>query len=85
MSRAAVELDAVDQALFEVLRQERQRIASKEGLPPYVIFHDATLRDMAREKPSNEQELLSISGVGRAKLDRYGAAFLAEIEHSIGA
>ena len=48
-------------------------------MPPYVIFHDATLRQMVHDKPADEAALLSISGVGQAKLERYGEEFLAVI------
>ena len=63
--------------LFEALREERTRIAKAQGVPPYVIFHDATLRAMALARPRHEADLLNLPGVGQAKLDRYGEAFLA--------
>jgi ATP-dependent DNA helicase RecQ len=65
-----------DQPLFDALRARRKEIADQLDLPPYVIFHDATLREMAEHRPRNEAELLTINGVGEAKLARYGQAFL---------
>lgn len=63
--------------LFEALRAERTRIAKSQGVPPYVIFHDATLRAMALAQPRHPHDMLNLPGVGQAKLDRYGEAFLA--------
>ena len=65
--------------LFEALREERTRIAKAQGVPPYVIFHDATLRAMALAKPTHPHDMLNLPGVGQAKLDRYGEAFLAVV------
>jgi ATP-dependent DNA helicase RecQ len=62
--------------LFEALRARRRELAAEAGVPPYVIFHDSTLREMAEAKPATIQALSRISGVGAAKLDRYGAAFV---------
>ncbi len=72
-------LAPADQSLFEALRQRRKELADRLDLPPYVIFHDATLEQMAAHRPATEDELLSINGVGEAKLARYGAAFLEVI------
>ena len=69
-------LAPADQRLFEALRQCRKEIADRLDLPPYVIFHDATLKQMAEYRPKTEADLLSINGVGEAKLERYGRAFL---------
>ncbi len=69
-----------DEVLFERLRAVRKRIASASGVPPYVVFSDATLRDMAARKPSTDTEFLEVSGVGATKLSRYGEAFLSEIQ-----
>lgn len=70
---------ADDEELFQRLRALRKRIADEHGVPPYVVFSDATLRAMVRLRPKDEQELLSVSGVGEVKLRRYGAAFLKEL------
>ncbi|GGH19847.1 ATP-dependent DNA helicase RecQ [Alsobacter metallidurans] len=76
---AVANLDEDAQKVFEALRTERMRIAREQGVPPYVVFHDATLRDMATIRPRNRAELAAVQGVGEAKLDRYGAAFLAAV------
>jgi ATP-dependent DNA helicase RecQ len=75
----AATLAPADQPLFEALRARRKEIADRLDLPPYVIFHDATLMQMAEHRPTNDVELLSISGVGEAKLERYGNEFLEVI------
>ena len=66
--------------LFEALRARRRDLAKEAGVPPYVIFHDSTLREMAELKPTSLHALSRIAGVGAAKLDRYGAAFVEVIE-----
>jgi ATP-dependent DNA helicase RecQ len=66
----------VDPDLFERLRVLRRRLADAEGKPAYIIFSDAVLRDMAQKRPKSEAQLLRVSGVGVAKLERYGKAFL---------
>lgn len=68
-----------DDALFERLRALRKRIAKASGVAPYMVFSDATLREMAARKPLTDDEFLGVSGVGATKLSRYGAAFMAEI------
>ena len=65
-----------DAELFDRLRALRRRLADKENVPAYIVFSDAVLREMARRVPKTERDLLAISGVGPAKLHRYGAAFL---------
>jgi ATP-dependent DNA helicase RecQ len=62
--------------LFEALRARRRELAAEAGVPPYVIFHDSTLREMAELKPTTLSALARVSGVGAAKLERYGAAFV---------
>ena len=62
--------------LFDALRELRRSIAADAGLPPYVIFHDATLREMAETRPADRAGLSAISGVGARKLDAFGDAFL---------
>ncbi len=65
--------------LFERLRKLRKQLADEEGVPPYVVFSDATLRNMCVDMPHSESELLAVSGVGEVKLARYGRVFLEEI------
>jgi ATP-dependent DNA helicase RecQ len=62
--------------LFDRLRVLRRQIADSESVPAYIVFSDAVLREMSRRVPKNERELMTISGVGPAKLTRYGKAFL---------
>ena len=63
-------------ALFAILRQKRKEMADEAGVPPYVIFSDRTLVEMAAYYPQSEESLLKISGVGQVKLHQYGDAFL---------
>ena len=72
----ALELGPPDQELFERLRALRKRLAAEAGVPPYIVFGDATLVEMSRAKPSDEEELLAVNGVGQVKAERYGRAFL---------
>jgi ATP-dependent DNA helicase RecQ len=65
--------------LFEALREARRALAAEAGVPPYVIFHDSTLREIAAARPASLSELSRISGVGQIKLDRYGDAMLAAV------
>ncbi|MBB3104477.1 DNA helicase RecQ [Azomonas macrocytogenes] len=65
---------------WEVLRSLRRKLAEEHGVPPYVIFPDATLLQMLRSKPSNLQEMARINGVGGRKLERYGESFLAVLQ-----
>ena len=70
---------ACDEALFERLRQLRKQMADQQGVPPYIIFSDVSLRQMARQYPEDEREFARISGVGERKLQEFGVAFLAQI------
>ncbi len=68
--------------LFEKLRELRHQIATDEGVPAYVVFGDASLKDMEAKLPKTKEEFESVSGVGRAKLEKYATVFLEEIaEH----
>lgn len=73
------DIDEADMPLWHALRACRKRLAEEFGVPPYVVFHDATLREMVLERPTTEAALLRISGVGDSKLDKFGAAFLQVI------
>jgi len=64
-------------ALYERLRELRRRLADEARVPAYIVFSDATLREMAFERPQTDAGLLAVNGVGAAKLARYGADFLA--------
>lgn len=72
-------LQVNDPELFEKLKACRKQLAVKQGLPPYVIFHDSTLVEMTQRLPSSPDELLQVSGVGAHKLEQYGEDFLAVI------
>jgi ATP-dependent DNA helicase RecQ len=78
-SAAKAAESATDMNLFEVLRALRKRIASDKRVPPYVIFSDATLKEMARIKPASLLEMRRISGVGDIKLRDYGGEFLEAV------
>jgi ATP-dependent DNA helicase RecQ len=69
----------VDEELFERLRELRRTISAEQGVPAYVVFGDRSLIDMAARKPASPEELLACHGVGAAKLERYGEAFLSAI------
>lgn len=69
-----------DKKLFARLKGLRRAIAEENDIPPFVVFSDATLADMASRLPSSPREMLAVSGVGETKLQRYGDAFLAVIE-----
>ncbi|WP_050179863.1 DNA helicase RecQ [Domibacillus robiginosus] len=71
---------ATDDPLFDVLRALRKEMAEAAGVPPFVIFSDNTLHDMCAKLPMDEEDFLSVSGVGESKMAKYGAAFLAEIK-----
>jgi ATP-dependent DNA helicase RecQ len=66
--------------LFEALREARRTLAAVAGVPPYVVFHDSTLREIAAARPRSLGELARVNGVGEAKLARYGDAMLAAVE-----
>ena len=71
-----------DSALWDALRECRKTLADEHGIPPYMVFHDATLMEIMETHPRNLDQLLSISGIGESKLDKFGEAFLKVInEH----
>ena len=76
---ATSDLDPAGQALWEALRAWRLDEARRQELPPYLIFHDATLLEIARRRPAALAALAAVPGIGRSKLDRYGAAVLAVV------
>ena len=81
-STVAIDIPGIDMGLWEALRECRQRLALENNVPPYVIFHDSTLRQMISDRPADEEAFLQLSGVGQAKLERYGEAFIAVVrEH----
>ncbi|MGE7867460.1 DNA helicase RecQ [Bacillus paramycoides] len=72
-----------DHPLFEVLREVRKEIAQGEGVPPFVIFSDQTLKDMCAKMPQSDSELLTVKGIGEHKLVKYGSHFLQAVLHFI--
>ncbi len=79
-SRSPIDFgDAEQDALFQALRAKRMELAKAQGVPPYVIFQDKQLVAMVLQKPANLSEFAGLSGVGQAKLERYGEAFLEVI------
>ncbi len=73
----------VGDPLFEALKAERRRLATDAQVPPYVIFHDSTLREMAATKPQTLSELSQISGIGARKCEAYGEAFLSVLRNHV--
>ncbi|MGG3835851.1 DNA helicase RecQ [Paenibacillus thiaminolyticus] len=68
---------AVDETIFEQLRLIRRELASKAGVPPYIVFNDSTLREMAERMPTTEAEMMLVKGIGEAKLKQFGEPFMA--------
>jgi ATP-dependent DNA helicase RecQ len=82
--KAARDAGPYDEGLFDHLRELRKRLADEQGVPPYIVFGDATLIQMASLCPLDEDQLLAVSGVGQAKLAKYGRDFLDAItEYSL--
>jgi ATP-dependent DNA helicase RecQ len=75
-ARSAAAAASAGDPLFQALRQLRTELAREQGVPPYIIFNDATLLEMAGARPSTMDEFAALSGVGAAKLERYGEIFL---------
>jgi ATP-dependent DNA helicase RecQ len=71
--------DGVDRGLFERLRETRRRLAAERRVPPYLIFSDASLRDLARHRPTTRDGFANIRGVGERKLAEFAEIFLADI------
>ena len=81
---AAPALEGADMRLWEALRKCRTRLARAADVPPYVVFHDATLRELVRARPLSPAAMLAVHGVGEAKLERYGAAVLQVLTEHVG-
>lgn len=78
-SGAKSELRGIDEELFQALRECRTEFANEQGVPPFVIFGDASLIEMARKRPHTDETFRYINGVGEMKLERYGEAFMEVI------
>ena len=72
-----------DDPLWFILKDKRTELAKEQGVPPYVIFHDSTLLEMVNRRPASLSEMSRITGVGQAKLDRYGDAFLEVLQAAV--
>lgn len=83
-SSAAADVPAEDAEVFERLRAWRAATAKEQGVPAYVVFHDATLREIASRRPADLAALGTVTGVGAAKLDRYGEGLLAALSGEVG-
>lgn len=79
MRWARISQDDDEESLFQKLRELRRTIAQEIGKPPYIVFSDKTLRDMARIKPVTNAQFLAVNGVGQHKLDLYGQRFMQAI------
>ena len=73
---ATIDDSAVDEGLFEALRKHRMQLAREQGVPPYVVAGDRTLREIAATRPSSLDELGVLYGIGPAKLEKYGPGLL---------
>jgi ATP-dependent DNA helicase RecQ len=85
LKKTVVEDDSwagVDRKLFERLRKMRLELARRSNIPAYVVFGDATLRDLARKRPATPEALLGVSGIGLKKLDQYGEKILEIIREA---
>ena len=79
LPRSSLPPEVVDPELFDRLRKLRKQIADREGVAAFIVFSDASLRQMVAKKPKTRSGLLAVSGVGKVKLERYGSEFLAAI------
>ena len=78
-SAQSADLSLADTALFEALKAKRRELAATAGVPPYVVFHDRTLIEMAQLRPGSRAAFAELPGVGRSKLDKYAESFLAVV------
>jgi ATP-dependent DNA helicase RecQ len=76
VSADVADTTGIDESLYEALRTWRREVSKQHGVPAYTVFHDSTLRELARVRPRTLDELRSISGIGATKLERYGTALL---------
>ena len=81
-SREAASVSPADLGLWEALRRCRKQLAESFNVPPYVVFHDATLKEMLEQRPTTRAEFLGLTGVGQAKLERYADAFIQTIREA---
>ena len=79
VKKLPLKVDESDRDFWEALKACRKDLADAQGVPPFHIFHDATLMEMMQYRPSDKAELLTINGVGEVKLERFGEEFLEVI------
>lgn len=72
-------IDSADEPLWQALKAQRKELADESGVPPYVVFHDATLKEFVRVRPRTREAMLALHGVGETKFQRFGEAFLQVI------
>ena len=75
-SKKEIELPPKLNELFVLLKGFRKRIAERENIPPYIIFHDSVLKELALKKPNTKEEMLEIKGIGETNFEKYGKEFL---------
>lgn len=79
LDEARTAMDGSDEAAFQYLRRVRKNLADASGVPAYIVFSDKVLKEMVARRPTTIPELLAVPGVGPAKLEKYGDAFLGAI------
>ena len=82
LKRKVTFFDDYDTELFDKLRDLRTQIASENGIPPYIVFSDKTLKDLSAKKPLSKEEMLEVHGIGEVKYDRYGELFLKLLQEN---
>ncbi len=78
-TKSKTEVSEENQELWEALRACRKQLAEQHGIPPYMVFHDSTLKEITQRKPTQREDLLNITGIGQAKLEKFGDEFLKVI------
>ena len=76
-------IGTTDETLWQALRKARMALAREQGVPPYVVFHDTTLRELVRIKPLKLEEMERITGIGEHKLRKYGDVFLRIVQEHV--
>jgi ATP-dependent DNA helicase RecQ len=79
--RKVTYFDDYDAEVYDRLRDLRSQIASENGIPPYIVFSDKTLKDLSARKPGTKEEMLEVHGIGEVKFERYGEAFLEILQN----
>jgi ATP-dependent DNA helicase RecQ len=78
--RKVTYFDDYDVEIYDRLRELRAQIASENGIPPYIVFSDKTLKDLSAKKPATKEGMLEVHGIGEVKYERYGEAFLGVLQ-----